>query len=559
MSDSDLQYPTLNSRLQRDYQETLVELGNAFAINFDLWECSDEWRCASHHYSADETSKGFLEHIDMNALLDDAVFSQNPIVQPLIGNSSLILLPVSFTQPKSSQSSIVVAAVGVVTEGDINVLKRLALVTLNLLREQQKSQVNQRQMNQYAEQVSYDFEELYWLRNLASHLEYCGVENPVTEVADKVLPSLRELIKSESLLFFPTLHESDNSDLQENSATLVYGNQDLNLNECQKIVTQFQEQARIQPVVHNLLFHNQKIEQSNLTGTFALVPVAKGNFIAGWLLAINKEEVQTPSESSSSYSTSYSECEFGTFEVGLMAASGILIANHARNAQLFADQESLTIGVIRSLINSVDAKDPYTCGHSDRVALMAKRLAKQYGLDEEKCEQIYMTGLLHDVGKIGIPDDVLLKPGRLTDEEFDIIKQHPEIGYNILKHLKPLEYTLPGVLHHHERYDGKGYPHQLAGEDIPLDGRILAVVDAYDAMTSSRPYRKAMPFEKAESILLENAGTQWDAKLIKCFFAALDDIHDICSRTVEETKELFQHNDSNKDSIDSAVSLTHQE
>jgi len=141
-------------------------------------------------------------------------------------------------------------------------------------------------------------------------------------------------------------------------------------------------------------------------------------------------------------------------------------------------------------------------------------------LPYEQIELLRKSALLHDIGKIGIRDDVLLKEGRLTDEEFQIIQQHPVIGVHVLSQVqlpKTLQPILPGVKYHHERYDGKGYPEGLAGEDIPLFGRIMAIADAYDAMTSDRPYRKGMPVEKALSILEEGMGTQWDATFTRLF------------------------------------------
>jgi HD-GYP domain-containing protein (c-di-GMP phosphodiesterase class II) len=137
---------------------------------------------------------------------------------------------------------------------------------------------------------------------------------------------------------------------------------------------------------------------------------------------------------------------------------------------------------------------------------------------------MYMAGLVHDIGKIGIADSVLRKPGRLTEAEFEHIKLHPELGYKILKDIKQLSDVLPVVLHHHEQWDGRGYPHGLAGEQIPFLARICAVADAYDAMSSDRPYRKGMPEEKVVRIFKEGAGSQWDADVVNAFFRALDDI-----------------------------------
>ena len=143
--------------------------------------------------------------------------------------------------------------------------------------------------------------------------------------------------------------------------------------------------------------------------------------------------------------------------------------------------------MVRSLVSALDAKDEYTCGHSERVALYGKILAEQAGYTEEERDRLYLTGLLHDVGKIGVSDAVLKKADKLTDEEFAEIKRHPDEGWAILQDLKQLQYVLPGVLFHHERVDGAGYPDGLAGTEIPKDGRLLAIVDAYDAMTSDRP------------------------------------------------------------------------
>ncbi|MCA9072441.1 MAG: HD domain-containing protein, partial [Planctomycetaceae bacterium] len=130
----------------------------------------------------------------------------------------------------------------------------------------------------------------------------------------------------------------------------------------------------------------------------------------------------------------------------------------------------------------------------------------------------YISGLLHDIGKIGVPDQILLKADRLTKDEFDVIKQHPTIGYEILRQIDALAPMMPGVLHHHEAVDGSGYPHGLVGEEIPLMARILAVSDAWDAMTSTRSYRAKMPEERATRILRENAGTQWDTDVVEAFF-----------------------------------------
>ena len=172
---------------------------------------------------------------------------------------------------------------------------------------------------------------------------------------------------------------------------------------------------------------------------------------------------------------------------------------------------------VKALAEAVDAKDNYTKGHSQRVADYAKDLARVLGYDEGFVELVGVTGTLHDVGKIGVPDEILKKASALTDEEFEEIKKHPALGEKIVSQIPTLADTLPGIRHHHERYDGKGYPDGLSGQYIPLLGRILAVADAYDAMTSSRSYRKAMSPREALGRMKEALGTQFDPRLGKAF------------------------------------------
>ena len=175
------------------------------------------------------------------------------------------------------------------------------------------------------------------------------------------------------------------------------------------------------------------------------------------------------------------------------------------------------VGTIRALSASIDAKDRYTQGHSERVSLMGFRLALAFGMSPEEAERVRIAGLVHDVGKIGVPEAVLRKPGRLTDKEFDQIKRHPVIGHTILKDIGQLADVLPGVLYHHERWDGRGYPEGLAGENIPFMGRVLAVADAFDAMSSNRSYRSALPREKVIREIGDGAGTQFDPDLARVF------------------------------------------
>ena len=168
---------------------------------------------------------------------------------------------------------------------------------------------------------------------------------------------------------------------------------------------------------------------------------------------------------------------------------------------------------IETFTGFIDAKDPYTNGHSKRVAEYTRMIAKECGYTGEELDRIYYTALLHDCGKIGVPDSILGKPGKLTNEEFEIIKSHAVRGGEILSSFKSLEDADEGALYHHERYDGKGYPEGRAGEDIPLIARMICVADSFDAMNTNRVYRKMLTKERILSELENNKGLQFDPKM----------------------------------------------
>jgi len=175
-----------------------------------------------------------------------------------------------------------------------------------------------------------------------------------------------------------------------------------------------------------------------------------------------------------------------------------------------------------ALASAIDAKDPYTHGHSARVAMYSTQIAKEAGLSGEECEQVYFAALLHDVGKIGVPSSVINKPGRLTDEEFGLIKQHPVTGNQILSRIQQSPYLSIGAYYHHERYDGRGYPTGMKGNDIPAIARIIGVADAYDAMTSKRSYRDPIPQQTVREEIVKGSGTQFDPEYAKIMIHLID-------------------------------------
>lgn len=185
--------------------------------------------------------------------------------------------------------------------------------------------------------------------------------------------------------------------------------------------------------------------------------------------------------------------------------------------------ERLSQQVVLTLAKTIDAKDRYTKGHSERVADYARKIAGRMNLSEQEQQEIYWMGLLHDIGKIGIPDTIINKTGKLTDEEFQIIQKHPVIGVDILSTISELPNISDGARSHHEKYDGSGYPDKLAGEDIPLMARIIGVADAYDAMTSKRSYRDVLSQETVRAEIMRGRGTQFDPRCADIMLELMDE------------------------------------
>jgi putative nucleotidyltransferase with HDIG domain len=191
------------------------------------------------------------------------------------------------------------------------------------------------------------------------------------------------------------------------------------------------------------------------------------------------------------------------------------------NARLFEDTQRTYYETLRSLASALEARDAYTRGHSERVARLSLRIAERLGLDADQRRELYSAAMLHDIGKIGVRDDILLKPASLTEAEMDVIRSHPALGDTILGPLKFLGRVASLVKHHHERWDGTGYPDRLTGATIPLPSRIVAVADCYDALTSDRPYRDSMTGDNALDEIRKNAGSQFDPQVVAALVEAL--------------------------------------
>ena len=223
-------------------------------------------------------------------------------------------------------------------------------------------------------------------------------------------------------------------------------------------------------------------------------------------------------------------------------------AKDLRIEYLTAEQQSmkrLFEQTAEALASAIDAKDKYTHGHSSRVASYSKMIARMVGKDEKECDEIYFAALLHDIGKIGVPDQIINKKGKLTDEEYEKIKEHTTIGKDILSSIVEFHYLSIGAHHHHERFDGRGYPDKLKGSDIPELARIIAVADAYDAMTSKRSYRDPLPQSTVRQIIIEEMGAQFDPLFATQMIHMIDEDQEYYMREKEDVKEFGGNDEFN--------------
>jgi HD-GYP domain-containing protein (c-di-GMP phosphodiesterase class II) len=377
----------------------------------------------------------------------------------------------------------------------------------------------ERQFADVSSQLLNTFEEIALLHRLTQHL---SLSKDIHELVELAAIWLADVVPAECIAIRLKLdHEQDaaRSTSADKSVLATYGDFPLTEDEVVAVVQELGPAAFRESLVRNDLGTNGGDWRYPHIRQIVCVPIREGEQCFGWILALNHTGRRTKST-----------CEdtFGTVEASLMASVAVILGIHSGNLQLYRDQADFFASMVRAMISAVDAKDPYTCGHSERVAHISVCLARQLGCTQKELNTIYLSGLLHDIGKIGINTDVLRKPGALTEEEYEHVKQHPQMGYQILHGVKQLDQVLPVVLHHHEAWDGSGYPHGLRGNECPRLARIAAVADSIDAMSSDRPYRRGMPDEKLDDILRSGAGKQWDPDVIEALFRVRDQIRTIC-------------------------------
>ncbi len=393
-------------------------------------------------------------------------------------------------------------------------LQRLARAVVGKLEAEAKSRRLEHDVIQVSDNLASTYEEISLLYDITQNLRISSTDEQLGELA---LNWLAECLPAQGLALYlaPVAKESEITYRARTEPVLITRGESLiGPEEMEMLIEDLQRGPDSGPLVANGSVTSAPRWRLPALRQVIVTPLSEGQRIFGWMAALNHREGR----------------EFGTVEASLLNSVSAILGIHGCNIDLYRQQNEFLASVVRAMTSAIDAKDPYTCGHSDRVARVSVRLAQELGCDTDTVHTLYMAGLVHDIGKIGIADSVLRKPGRLTEAEFEHIKLHPELGYKILCDIKQLADVLPVVLHHHEQWNGRGYPYGLAGEDIPFLARVCAVADAYDAMTSDRPYRKGMPEEKVTVIFRAGAGEQWDPAVVDAFFRALGDIREISQR-----------------------------
>lgn len=346
----------------------------------------------------------------------------------------------------------------------------------------------------------------------------------------RILKAVIEVLCVETVIWVPT-------EISEN--VVIRGKHEVSTFNCRQLARALS--PRVEGDETGVLISND-VEQSDLAdflpGVTGLLAIKiRERDANGFLIAINKR-VRSTTDKSAATTADESTQQLEAFrrsDAAFLSPFSTLLVAQANSTRRVEELKDLLVGFARSLTAAIDAKDPHTAGHSERVARISVELSKELGLTEAETRDIYLTGLLHDIGKLGVRDEILQKESQLTDEEWAHIAQHPVIGYRILSGLSAIKHLLGGVLYHHERIDGGGYPEGLRGDAIPQNARIIAVADSFDAMVSDRPYRKGMQIEKIHQILRDGAGKQWDPSVVDAFFRCEEQVRRIRQKGVGES------------------------
>ena len=320
-------------------------------------------------------------------------------------------------------------------------------------------------------------------------------------IINQFLKECNKTFKAESSYFAKLTPSGENIEF-------IFKNSIAGIEKAEKLIHNYCDKIKCVNIISNTKKEKFLNKYSRSSYGFSLIstPIIFKNKLLGLIIIKKNLKISKP---------------FNNDDLRFLCTLSSQFASSLQNANLYSELIDLYLTTIQSLAAAIDAKDPYTHGHSQRVANFSMMIAEELICSDEEMEVIKHTALLHDIGKIGIPEKILLKPGKLTDEEYHQIMRHPDLGTEIIKQIKYLDKVRICLKHHHEKYDGSGYPDGISKEDIPLGARIIAVADTFDAMTSDRPYRKGCNTDHAINEIKRFSGTQFDPEIVNAFIKAI--------------------------------------
>lgn len=390
-------------------------------------------------------------------------------------------------------------------KGEINVsnyMRQILNMFVNAFSQEHKSQ---QQIDMVSGELSQTYEELMLLYKMSANMKVTQSDLNYLQMA---CDSLTELVKVEGIAVFleKRIGETRKLVLTAGTGLIAIDHKQSNMHEVlfERLLAALR--AGSDALLDSEVDAPLKYEWGGRVRNIIAVPLHGKDKVIGMMVATNRlDKADFDSTDAKFFNSVANEC-----------------AVFIENENLFRELKELLIGSLRALTNSIDAKDQYTRGHSERVAFISKWIADHYAqitgrITTEQIQKIYLTGLLHDIGKIGVPESVLGKQGKLTDAEYEQMKAHPVIGAGILSEIQQMADIVPGVLCHHEWHNGKGYPKGLMDDDIPLAGKIVMIADSFDSMTSKRTYRDALRLEDAISEIERGLGSQFDPKIGSIF------------------------------------------
>jgi len=346
------------------------------------------------------------------------------------------------------------------------------------------------------ENLSSNLAQTYEVLNLLYHLtDECRHRQTPSDFFERTFAEVLAVLQVETLAAVAQIPNQP-----DKPTTILVGKAQRRKSEIQQAAgTLAERMADAEPLVLAGAQVQEHLAQADWIRNLVAVRLCRRNEPIGVLLAINKAPGKP----------------FDTVDLQLLEVLADRCSIYLEDLHLFADLQELLIALLRSLVNSIDAMDPYTSGHSERVALIARRLAEHMGCHPAFCQRTYFGGLLHDIGKIAVPPSVLCKPGRLSPDEVALIRQHPINGARLIQRIQAMHDIVPAILSHHERIDGKGYPFGVRGGQTPTLAKIVAVADCFDAMISKRAYRPAKGLDRTKTELFRMAGTHLDPELVR--------------------------------------------